>query len=77
MKAEDIVGLSPTQIQEKFALPNLPKYVGEVNLPQGVTLRVGEVNPLFGKQGGGTQFDLMGQYVGDFKELGKLPLNGD
>lgn len=77
MKAEDIVGLSPTQIQEKIALPNLPKYVGEVNLPQGVTLRVGEVNPLFGKQGGGTQFDLMGQYVGDFKELGKLPLNGD
>ena len=42
-----------------------------------MTLRVGEVNPLFGKQGGGTQFDLMGQYVGDFKELGKLPLNGD
>ena len=35
MKAEDIKGLTPAQIKDKFALPNLPEYVGEVTLPKG------------------------------------------
>ncbi|MGT2866975.1 hypothetical protein [Streptococcus fryi] len=72
MKAEDINGLSSSQIQEKFALPHTPIYIGEVTIPKGSRLRMGEVNPLFGYQGGGVQFDLMGQYIGEFKELGKI-----
>lgn len=72
MKAEDIQGLTPMQIQEKFALPQTPRYVGEVSLQKGSVLRMGEVNPLFGRKGGGVQFDLMGQFIGDFKEIGKI-----
>ena len=33
---------------------------------------MGEANPIFGFNGKGTQFDLMGQYMGEFKELGNL-----
>lgn len=52
MKAEDIKGLTPTQIKDKFALPNIPKFVGEVTLPKGSNIRMGEVNPLFENKGG-------------------------
>lgn len=72
MKAEDIKGLTPTQIKDKFALPNMPKFVGEVTLPKGSNIRMGEVNPLFENKGGGIQFDLKGQFIGEFKELGKI-----
>lgn len=72
MKADDIKGLTPAQIQDKFALPHLPEYVGEVTLPKGTNLRMGEVNPLFGHKGGGVQFGLKGQHVGDFKEIGTI-----
>ena len=68
MKAEDIEGLTPLEIQNKFALPNTPKYVCDVELEAGTHIRVGEVNPLDGwGSGGGTQYDLIGQRIGDFK----------
>lgn len=68
MKAEDIVGLTPQEIQNKFALPNTPKYICDVNLEVGTRLRTGEVNPLFGFDGGGQQYDLIinGKNVGTF-----------
>ncbi|MGP1568258.1 MAG: hypothetical protein ACTTHM_06035 [Peptoanaerobacter stomatis] len=67
MKAEDIEGLTPVQIQDKFALPSIPKYVTDVNLEAGTHLRTGVVNPLEGwGNGGGIQFDLMGQRTGEF-----------
>ncbi|MFB5348922.1 hypothetical protein [Enterococcus faecalis] len=72
MEVEAIKGLTPAQIQDKFSLPHLPKYVGEVMVPKGSSLRMGEVNPLFEHKGGGVQFDLKGQYIGDFKELGTI-----
>jgi hypothetical protein len=72
MKSEDVKGLTAMQIQDKFALPTLPEYVGEVTLPKGSTIRIGEVNPLFGHNGGGIQFDLKGQYIGEFKEVGTI-----
>jgi hypothetical protein len=72
MRAEDVKGLTPLQIQEKFALPRLPEYIGEVVLPKGSTIRAGEVNPLFGNKGGGFQFDMMQQRIGEFKEIGKI-----
>ena len=68
MKAEDIAGLTPQEIQNKFALPNTPKYICDVNLEAGTRLRTGEVNPLFGFDGGGQQYDLIinGKKVGTF-----------
>jgi hypothetical protein len=73
MKAEDILGLSPKQIQAKFALPHTPTQVTDVVLEAGTKLRTGIVDPLFGQPGGGIQFDLMGQRVGQF--INARPLN--
>lgn len=68
MRAYDIEGLTTLEIQNKFALPNTPKYVCDVELEAGTHIRVGEVNPLDGwGNGGGTQYDLIGQRIGDFK----------
>ena len=68
MKADDIKGLTPLEIQDKFALPNTPKYICDVELEAGTHIRVGEVNPLDGwGKGGGTQYDLIGQRIGNFK----------
>ena len=33
-------------------MPNIPKYICDVNLEAGTRLRTGEVNPLFGFDGG-------------------------
>ncbi len=73
MKADDIKGLTPSQIQEKFALPTIPKYVADVELDAGTRIRTGTVNPIFGFEGGGQQFDLMGQRVGNFTNPRPLP----
>lgn len=68
MKADDMKGLTPLEIQNKFALPNIPIYVCDVELEAGTHIRVGEVNPLDGwGNGGGTQYDLIGQRIGDSK----------
>ena len=68
MRAYDIEGLTPLEIQNKFALPNTTKYVCDVELEAGTHIRVGEVNPLDGwGNGGGTQYDLIGQRIGNFK----------
>ncbi|MGZ9792216.1 hypothetical protein [Bacillus atrophaeus] len=66
MKYEDINGLTPQEIQEKFALPHTPKYIADVTFEKGDILRTGEVNPLFGYKGGGTQFGMKGQFIGEF-----------
>lgn len=48
-------------------MPNIPKYICDVNLEAGTRLRTGEVNPLFGFDGRG-QYDLIinGKNVGTF-----------
>ncbi|WP_353854288.1 T7SS effector LXG polymorphic toxin [Bacillus sp. Bos-x628] len=66
MKLEDIKDLNPKEIQEKFALPYQPKYIADLKLEKDTVIRNGIVNPLFGHKGGGSQFDLMGQYIGEF-----------
>jgi len=75
MKAEDIQGLTTQQIQDKFALPSLPKYVCDAEIDAGSTLRCGIAGPQveFGGQGGGVQFDLMNQYIGTFTNSRLLP----
>lgn len=74
LRAEDIEGLTPLQIQDKFSLPATPKYMTDVKLPAGTTIRKGIVNPLAGwGKGGGVQFDLMGQRIGEFTNERILP----
>ena len=72
MRAEDIKGLTPTEIQAKFALEYEPIFIGEVELKAGDTIRLGEVEPNFGFDGGGIQIDLQQQWIGEFTELGKI-----
>ena len=56
------------EIRDKCALPNIPIYICDVELDSGIHLREGEVNPINGwGKGGGIQYDLMGQRVGEFK----------
>ena len=66
MKLEDVKGKSPEQIADDFSLPKIPKYICDVKLPQGTKLRTGECNPLYGRAGGGIQYDLMGERIGEF-----------
>ena len=44
MKYSDIQGLTPAQIQSKFALPHTPTHYCFVNVPAGTTIYVGVVN---------------------------------
>lgn len=67
MKYDDIKGLTPEEIADKYALPQVPKYMCDAEFPAGTKLRTGECNPLFGFKGGGQQFDLMGARAGEFK----------
>lgn len=61
MAYDDIVGLTPEQIKDKFALPAMPKYVVEVEVPAGAQFYTGLCNPLEGwGNGGGTQYFLVG-----------------
>jgi hypothetical protein len=60
MPESEVRGLSPAQIQEKFALPQAPQYMTEVKAPAGTLLRVGEAGPIPGwGNGGGMQVQLM------------------
>ena len=74
MKQTDIEGLTPEEIQDKFALPQKPLMMCDVTLPKGTHMRTGLCNPLEGwGKGGGVQFDLMGRRVGDFDNERDVP----
>ena len=78
MKQTDIVGLTPEEIQDKFALPQKPSMMCDVTIPKGTHMRTGLCNPLEGwGKGGGVQFDLMGQRVGEFGNERDLPTKKD
>lgn len=63
MRYSDIQGLTPAQIKDKFALPNLPPHYCHVNVPAGVQMYTGIVAPVVGwGNGGGLQFEL-GQFI--------------
>ena len=61
MPYDEIEGLTAAQIKDKFALPAMPRYVVEVEVPEGVQMYTGKCNPLEGwGNGGGTQYFLVG-----------------
>lgn len=64
MRASDIQGLSPLQIQQKFALPNIPTHVIDVTVPKDFNLGVGIAAPnSFARAGGGgVQFQALSDY---------------
>ena len=66
MDADAVIGLNAEEIQRKFALPYKPTYICDVEIPAGTNLRRGIANALFGFEGGGIQYDLMGQFIGTF-----------
>lgn len=72
MNVEEIQGLTSKEIQSKFALQFEPKYIGEVELKAGDSIRLGEVGPNFGYDGGGIQIDLQQKMIGDFREIGLI-----
>ncbi|QRM39230.1 filamentous hemagglutinin N-terminal domain-containing protein [Rhizobium rhizogenes] len=59
MRASDIEGLSPKQIADLYALPQVPTGITSIRPPAGTRIRTGEVNENFGRPGGGTQFQLL------------------
>ncbi len=75
MKYSDIQGLTPAQIQDKFALPHLPTHYCYVNVPAGVQIYTGIAAPVPGwGNGGGIQFEL-GQIIPDGCFVGAIPLS--
>jgi len=68
MKAADIKGLTPKQIQQKFALINTPTHFVKVTLGSGAGIKhstaAGKNNSLFGrKEGKGKQYQSIGGRV--------------
>lgn len=57
MRESDMCGLSPYEIKNKFALPDIPTNYYKIRIPSGSTFRVGISNSLYGCEGGGLQFE--------------------
>jgi hypothetical protein len=45
VRADEIAGMTPTQIQRHLALPEMPTHVQSITVPAGHTLRAGRVGP--------------------------------
>ena len=74
MRADEIKGLSPAQIRDKFALPDLPTHISDVHVPAGTRIRVGTVGAQNGwGAGGGTQYELLQRLSEDaFRNMRRL-----
>lgn len=75
MRPHEIEGLSPLQIKEKFALPEVPSFVSDVYVPAGSAVRVGTVAPQAGwGAGGATQYELIQRLPSSaFRNMRPLP----
>lgn len=68
MRKEEIKGLTPKQIKDKFALPDEPSFMCEIELPKGTRMHKGIANGVDGwGRGGGTQYDLRLKNIDGFK----------
>lgn len=55
-----IEGLTPQQIKDKFALPELPTHISDIYVPAGTHITVGRTAAQEGwGKGGGTQYELI------------------
>ena len=62
MRKCDIEGLTSSQIKDRYALPEAPTHICDVQVPSNIELQTGIANKVdaWGK-GGGQQFDTMGK----------------
>ena len=73
MRREDVRGLTPKEIKNKFALPDEPTYICEVQLAKGTRLHKGVANSVEGwGNGGGVQYDLRLTETGVFRNESKI-----
>ncbi len=64
MPYDEVVGKTPAEIKDFYALPAMPKYVVEVEIPAGTKMFTGKCNPVWDEKnvnrqwghGGGTQY---------------------
>lgn len=62
VRANEIRGMSPVQIQQHLALPTVPTHIVDVTIPPGTRMQTGKVapQPNFGAlKKGGTQYELL------------------
>jgi len=62
VRADEIAGMTPEQIQQYLALPKVPTQIADVTVPAGTNMQVGRVaaQPAFGVASkGGTQYQLL------------------
>lgn len=67
MPIDELQGLTPEEIRDKYALPSVPVKMCEVIVPKGTELRKGLCGAIedWGK-GGGTQFHSLQRFNGEF-----------
>lgn len=58
-RAEDVAGLSPQDLQRRFALPTAPEVVVPVSVQRGTPISLGVVAPASTHPGGGLQFEVL------------------
>lgn len=61
VRADEIAGMTPQQIQQYLALPRVPTHISEVKVPAGTPMQMGRVAPqpdYAGAPGGGIQYQL-------------------
>ena len=64
VRADEIAGMTPQQIQQHLALPKVPTQIADVTVPAGTNMQVGRVaaQPTFGAPNqGGVQYQLLDQ----------------
>lgn len=60
LRTNDIQGLTPTQIQQKYSLPNTPTHIVDVNIPSNIPMQSGQTaTGAFGGSGGGLQYNIL------------------
>lgn len=59
---DDIIGLTPAQLKQKYALPDIPDKFVFVGAQSGQTVRYGIAGSNIYGTGGGIQIDAMGTY---------------
>lgn len=63
-----IEGMNPKQIKDFLSLPKEPLYIADVEIPTGVTLRKGKMNPIFESSGEkvGYQYEIAREKLIDY-----------
>lgn len=77
VRAKEIAGMTPQQIQQHLAMPYLPTHISDVFVPTGTRLQMGRVGaqPSFGfPSSGGIQYQLRNEIpASSFTNMRPLP----